>query len=464
MAHVEPTRMFHKIHRIHMVGIGGAGMSGIAEVLNAMSYQVAGSDLRLSATTERLTSLGMRVMEGHDAANVGDAQVVVYSSAVKPGNPELVAASRRNIPVIERSEMLGELTRLAFCIGVAGTHGKTTTTSMIGHILTRSGMAPTIIVGGTAKNLGSGGVLGGGRYMVVEADEYARTFLKMFPCVGVVTTLEVDHLDCYENLDDLRSAFAEYLSRLPFYGMAFMGIDDQNVRGLIHNLSRPFVTYGFAVDADFRAVDVERDGFAMRFGVERGGERLGTIDLRIPGEHNVQNALAAVAVCLELDVPFTDIADALAGFMGVDRRFQIRGEVDGVTVVDDYAHHPTELAATLRAARNGWSKGRVLCVFQPHLYSRTREFQREFAEALGMCDLAVVMDIFAAREAPIEGVSSDMIADWCGELGNVETRRVVSFADAAQVLRDEMKPGDLVLTVGAGDVWKVGSMLLGEQV
>ena len=454
---------FHKIRRIHLVGIGGAGMSGIAEVLHELGFRISGSDMRLSAVTERLSSLGIRVCEGHDAANIGDAQVVVYSSAVKKDNPELVAAVQENVPVIERSEMLGELTRLGFCVGVAGSHGKTTTTSMVGHILKVAGMDPTIIVGGRAESLGAGGVLGSGRLLVVEADEYARTFLKMFPTLAVVTTLDAEHLDIYDGLEDLTSAFLTYLARVPFYGMNILSADDPNVRALVPHVTRPLVTFGLSSDADVRAVDVRLDGFVASCTVVRDGETLGTISLRTPGEHNVRNALAAVTVALELDVPFDAIQRGLASFSGVDRRFQFRGELDGVTVVDDYAHHPTELLATLRTARTGWRKGRVLCVFQPHLYSRTMHFQEEFAQALMEADSALIMDIYAAREAPIEGVTSELIVERCTQLGHSDAVLVGGAEGVLKGLRDRARAGDLVLTVGAGDVWKIGERYLSGE-
>lgn len=455
--------MFHKIRNIHMVGIGGSGMSGIAEVLRALDFTVTGSDLRLSPVTEKLTQLGISVHEGHRPDYVRDAHVVVYSSAVQPNNAEVVAAKERGIPVIPRSEMLGELTRMRFTIGIAGTHGKTTTTSMAGQILTTAGEMPTIIVGGIAKSLGSGGILGKGRYFVVEADEYARTFLHMFPTIAVVTSLEADHLDCYEDLDDIRDTFSRYLERLPFFGAAVMCIDDPNVRDLIPRVQRTVITYGLENDSDVTARELIMERLSSSFTVVADGADLGRVKLPIPGRHNVLNALAAVTVARELDVPIDAIREGLAAFSGVDRRFQRRGEVGGVTIIDDYAHHPTALRETLRTARNGWTTGRVVAVFQPHLYSRTRDFCEDFAAALDEADIAVVTDIYPSREKPIDGVTSDLISNAAREAGFKPVTRVGNIEDTVSCVRSLMKPGDMVLTIGAGDINRVGTALLDSE-
>lgn len=460
---VPSVPMFHKIRRIHMVGIGGSGMSGMAEVLCALGFTVTGSDQRLSAVTARLSGLGIRVTKGHCPENVLGAQVVVYSSAVKQDNVEIVAARERSIPVIERAEMLGELTRMKFTIGVAGTHGKTTTTSMIGQILTVAGLKPTIIVGGIARSLGSGGILGEGSHLVVEADEYARTFLRMYPTLGVVTTLEADHLDVYRDLDDIREAFLAYLSRIPFYGVAVLGVDDPNVAGLLPKVRRPTVTYGLSDRADVRATDIRSEGFRSRFAVVARGNPVGEVHLPVPGLHNVQNALAAVAAAAELDISFEDMREGLSRFSGVDRRFQIRGVVDGATIVDDYAHHPTALRVTLDTARRGWRDGRILIVFQPHLFSRTRDFHREFGEALLGADVAIVTDIYPAREAPLPGVTSELIVNASRKCGHPRVLSARGLDEATALVKEEMRPGDLVITVGAGDVSKVGTSLLNEH-
>ena len=460
MSHVEAVPMFHKVRRIHLVGIGGSGMSGIAEVLHALGFEVSGSDMRESPATQRLADMGISVRHGHRAEHVEGAQVVVYSSAVRPENVELVAAAERRIPVIPRAEMLGELTRMKFTVGVAGTHGKTTTTSMIGQILTAAGLMPTIIVGGIARSLGSGGILGSGRHLVVEADEYARTFLRMYPTIAVVTSLEAEHLDIYKDLQDVSDTFAAYLERLPFFGVAVLEIDDPNVRALLPRVHRSVVTYGESSEAAVRAEEIRLSGFTSSFDVVAGGRAVGRIDIPVPGRHNVRNALGAVAVAMELGIPFDQIRSGIAAFSGVDRRFQVRGVVDGVTVVDDYAHHPTELSATLSTARECWTNGRVIVVFQPHLYSRTRDFPREFADALAMADVAIVTDIYPAREAPIEGVTSELIVSRSRELGHTHVVPVHGLDEAAEAVREHMRPGDLVLTVGAGDVNRVCAALL----
>ncbi|HPC43944.1 MAG TPA: UDP-N-acetylmuramate--L-alanine ligase [Candidatus Latescibacteria bacterium] len=452
--------MFHKIRRIHMVGIGGSGMSGIAEVLHSLGFAVTGSDRLLSPVTARLESIGIPVAEGHDAANVRGAQVVVYSSAVKADNPELLAAQAGKIPVIERSEMLGELTRMRFTIGIAGTHGKTTTTSMVGQLLTHAGMAPTIIVGGITKSLGSGGILGKGGYFVVEADEYARTFLRMFPTIGVITTLEADHLDCYRDFGEIESAFKAYLERLPFFGVAILGIDDPNVRALVPSIRRRVVTYGFAGDADVRAIDVRSWEKGSRFSVVANGENLGEVALAVPGRHNVQNALAAIVVARDLGVSVQQIREGLAGFSGVDRRFQVRGKVHGATIIDDFAHHPTAVRVTLDTARSMAGEGaRLLVAFQPHLFSRTRDMYEEFGAALARAELVLVLDIYPSRETPIEGVTSRLVAEACSRAGARDVREVHSHEEAAAILRDSARSGDIVLTIGAGDIWKVGTAL-----
>lgn len=443
-----------------MIGIGGSGMSGIAEVLHALGFTVTGSDLRGSETVEHLRSLGIPIHIGHAAENIRGAHVVVYSSAVRPDNIEVIAATEHKIPVIERAEMLGELTRMKFTIGVAGTHGKTTTTSMLGQILTSAGDHPTIIVGGIAKSLGSGGILGEGHHFVVEADEYRRTFLRMFPTIAIVTSLEADHLDCYEDLDDIRATFAAYLERLPFFGVAIMCIDDPNVRDLMPQVQRSVVSYGFSEDADIRATALATSGFSCEYDVVAYGEALGRIRLPAPGKHNVRNSLAAVVAARELDIPFDAIQEGLAAFSGVDRRFQLLGTVNGVTIVDDYAHHPTALRETLRTARQGWDSGRIVVLFQPHLFSRTRDFQKEFAAALMDCDVAILSDIYPSREQPIPGVSSELIIEHARAYGHPNAYSIGKLSNAIEALNSELKSGDLLLTVGAGDVHTVGKMLL----
>jgi UDP-N-acetylmuramate--alanine ligase len=463
MTNIDAFPMFHKISRIHMIGIGGSGMSGIAEVLHALGFEVSGSDMNPSETTRKLQTLGIIISEGHKASNISDAHVVVFSSAVRPDNVEVVEAMARKIPVIERAEMLGELTRMKFTVGISGTHGKTTTTSLAGQILTAAGFQPTIIVGGIAQSLGSGGILGEGHHFVVEADEYQRTFLQMFPTIAVVTSIEADHLDCYRDLDDIRETFAAYLSRLPFFGVAIMCIDDPNVRDLAAAVQRSLVTYGLSKDADIRATNIELRGFSSSFELIAQGESIGRVEVPIPGEHNVRNTLAAIAVGRELGIPIEVASSGLASFSGVNRRFQIRGAHDGVTVVDDFAHHPTALRETLRTAKKAWGDGRVVVVFQPHLFSRTRDFQHEFAESLLGADVAFVADIYPSREKPMPGVTSELIVSHGQTLNHPDIRLSGSLDDTVAQLRSELRDGDLLMTVGAGDVNTVGDAILDTE-
>ena len=456
--------------RIHMVGIGGIGMSSIAEVLLNRGFEITGSDLKKSDVTARLEELGATIHEGHAAEHVEDADVVVYSSAVKDPsqNPETAEAQRRLIPIIKRSEMLGELMRAKFGVGIAGTHGKTTTTTMVGLVAKHAGLDPTIIVGGKVAVFGSNAVAGGGEVIVVEADEYDRTFLRLAPIVAVVTNIEADHLDIYADLDDIKDAFVQFANSVPFFGAAILCLDDENVRSVLGRIHRPVRTYGTTRQASLRAEGIEQVGATTRFDVYEGVERLGGITLHAPGLHNVRNALAAVAVGLELGVAFADIAAALAEYEGVDRRFQVKGEAaftaDGETgtvlVVDDYAHHPTEVEATLAAAARGWSDRRVVAVFQPHLYSRTKELAEEFALAFYDADVLVITDVYAAREEPIEGVSGQLVADLARQYGHRDVHYVSQKGALPAHLQSLVQPGDLVVTMGAGDVYKFGEAFL----
>jgi UDP-N-acetylmuramate--alanine ligase len=452
---------FGRIKNVHMVGIGGIGMSSIAEVLLARGYRVSGSDLQTSSVTERLESLGATVHEGHAAEYVADADVVVYSSAVKPAqNPETAEAERRRIPLIRRAEMLGELMRAKYGVGIAGTHGKTTTTSMTGLIVQEGGFDPTIIVGGKVAVFDSNAVSGEGDIIIIEADEYDRTFLRLTPVLSVITNIEADHLDIYADLEDLKEAFVQFANSVPFFGAAILCLDDDTVREVIGDVERRVITYGTTRQAQIRAEGLVQEGALTRFGVVRESTLLGDVTLHAPGLHNVRNALAAVAVGLELDIPFAKIQKALAAFTGVDRRFQIKGQVGGVIVIDDYAHHPTEIEATLDAASNGWSDRRIVAVFQPHLYSRTRDFQDGFARAFYDADVLVVTEIYGAREQPIEGVTGKMLADLTSRYGHRDVRFVGDKDDVPAYLLDVARPGDLVLTMGAGDVWKCGERFL----
>jgi UDP-N-acetylmuramate--alanine ligase len=453
-----------RIRQIHMVGIGGIGMSSIAEVLLNRGYAVTGSDLKTSDVTEHLESLGATIYEGHAAEQVGEADVVVYSSAVDPDdNPETLEAERRRISLIPRAEMLGELMRMKFGVGIAGTHGKTTTTTMTGLVATEGGFDPTIIVGGKVAVFGSNAVAGQGDIIIIEADEYDRTFLRLTPSLAVITNIEEDHLDIYENLDDIRNAFVQYANSVPFFGAAILCLDDPIVQQIVGRIERRVVTYGTTRQAEVRADDIIQKGLEVHFNVFAQDEKMGEMMVRAPGVHNVRNALAAVAVGRELDIPFAKIRAGLTQFSGVQRRFQKLGEAQGITVVDDYAHHPTEVTATLEAASEGWPDRRIVAVFQPHLYSRTRDFQEAFGRAFFNADVLVVTDVYGAREEPIKGISGQLIADLATRYGHRHVLSVPDKEDVPERLLQFTQPGDVVLTLGAGDIWRYGKAFL-EQL
>lgn len=444
-----------------MVGIGGIGMSGIAEVLLNNGFRVTGSDLSLSEVTERLATLGATIRQGHDAAYVEEADVVVYSSAVKPDeNPETQEAERQRIPIIPRAVMLGELMRVKYGIGIAGTHGKTTTTSMTGLVVTEGGFDPTIIVGGKVTVFGSNAVVGEGDIIVIEADEYDRTFLRLTPSLAVVTNIEEEHLDTYRDLDDIKSAFIQYANAVPFFGAAILCLDDQHVQEIVTSVDRRVVTYGTSRQAEIRAENIEQEGLQTRFRVMHGTEELGPIELQLPGLHNVRNALAAIAVGLELEIEFSHIQRALSRFTGVQRRFQKVGEVGDIMILDDYAHHPTEVAATLEAAAAGFPKRRIVAVFQPHLYSRTRDFQNEFVRVFFNADVLVLTDVYGSREKPIPGVDGQMLADLAVKYGHRDVHYVQKKEDLPDRVAELVRPGDLVITMGAGDIYRYGLQLL----
>ena len=445
-----------------MVGIGGIGMSSIAEVLIARGYTVTGSDLRASDTTARLESLGAKVYEGHAATQVDGADVVVYSSAVKPQeNAETQEAERQRIPLIRRADMLGELMRMKYGVGIAGTHGKTTTTTMVGLVVGQHDLDPTIIVGGKVASFdATNAVSGEGDLIIVEADEYDRTFLRLTPVLAVITNIEADHLDIYDGLEDIKGAFTEFANSVPFFGAAILCIDSPTVREVIRQIGRRVVTYGLSRQATIRAEHVRQEGPVTRFQVVRETELLGEVSLQAPGLHNVRNALAAVAVGLELEIPFETITAGLAAFTGVERRFQVKGEAGGVLVVDDYAHHPTEIEATLEGASNGWPERRVVAVFQPHLYSRTRDFQHDFARSFFNADVLVFTDVYPARENPIPGIDGRLLAQLATRYGHRNTHYVEDKADLPDYLFTLCEDGDLVVTMGAGDVWRSGERFL----
>jgi len=443
--------VFLKTRHIHLVAIGGIGMSGIAEILLNLGFTVSGSDLHDTAATRRLAELGATIHIGHRETQIGGADVVVYSSAVTAANPEIVAARRRGVPVIRRAEMLAELMRMKHGIAVAGSHGKTTTTALTAQVLAAGGLDPTILIGGRALATGRNAQLGGGEYLVAEADESDGSFLRLTPTLAVVTNIDLEHVDHYADLPELRAAFVEFLDRVPFYGTCVLCADDPELRGLIPAIERRTVTYALDGEADIRG-RVADDG-ATRARVEVDGVEQGEIRLHVPGRHNLQNALAAVAVGLELGLDFPTIAEALAAFSGVGRRYEDRGEHDGVLVVDDYGHHPTELAATLRVAR---ASGRpVAALFQPHRYSRTQRFRAEFADVLASADRVGLLPVYAASEAPLPGVDSGVIEAAMRRKGLSDVTLLGGPEDLPAWLDDVVRPGDLLLTLGAGDIGRM---------
>jgi UDP-N-acetylmuramate--alanine ligase len=455
--------MFRRIQHVHFVGIGGIGMSGIAEVLVNLGFRVSGSDAKRSNVTDRLQEMGVEFTEGHDAANVGDAHVVVRSTAVRDDNPEIEEAERRSIPVIPRAEMLAELMRLKpHSVAVAGSHGKTTTTSMVSTVLGHAGLDPTIVVGGVVGAFGSNAHLGTSDLMVVEADESDRSFLMLTPTIAVVTNIDREHMDYYHDMDDVRACFTNFVNKVPFYGVSVLCLDDPNVQAIVPSVERRRMTYGLSAQADVSAHGIRYDeNFGSQFTVWRGSEVMGEITLRVPGLHNVYNALAAIAVGFELDVPFTQIADALANFTGAGRRFQFRGEVNGVLVVDDYGHHPTEVRATLAAAKIGSGGKHIVVLFQPHRYTRTHDLMQEFARSFNNADTLLITDIYAASEDPIEGVTAESLTTAIKKFGHKNVRYIGALENAAEILKEEVQAGDIVITLGAGTVNRVCEQLLG---
>ncbi len=455
--------VLRKIRSLHFVGIGGTGMCGMAEVLFNLGYRVTGSDLAPSEATDRLIKLGIPVAFGHKRENIFGANVLVVSSAVKEDNPEVAAARKDKIPVIRRAEMLGELMRMKFGIAVSGTHGKTTTTSMIGQILSSAGLDPTIVVGGRVVNLDTHAKLGQGEFMVAEADEYDRSFLMLSPHIAVATNLEADHLDYYKNLDEIKEAFVQFLNRVPFYGTIILCADEPNLRLIEPLLTRPVLRYGLtcpAKDCDFWGEDIRMEGLVTRFVIKTKLGEKQQIELHIPGVHNVKNALATAAVGREIGMGWDKIAAGLAEFRGVRRRFEIKGKGRGVIVVDDYAHHPTEIETTIRAARAAFPKNRLIAVFQPHLFSRTRDFALEFAVALSHADRAVLTEIYPSREQPIPGVTSALILEGFEKVGYKNFDFISRWEDVPEVLLPRLKEGDLVITLGAGSIYRASEKLV----
>jgi len=450
---------FRNFQRIHLVGIGGIGMSGIAEVLLTLGYSVSGSDTKPSNITERLQDLGATIHEGHKATNVEGAHVVVTSSAIKSDNPEVVEAHKRKIPVIPRAEMLAELMRLKYGIAVAGAHGKTTTTSMVASVLAAAHLDPTFVVGGRVNQAGTTARLGKGEFFVVEADESDRSFLLLAPVVAVVTTIDREHLDQYSSLDDIQDAFVQFVNRVPFYGAAILCLDEPNVQAIVPNVKRPIITYGTSSQADLIISDIKLEGLGSEFRLTYKGDDLGVFQLfHPPGIHNVRNAAAAAAVALYLNVPAELIREGLGKFAGVARRFDIKGAVNDITVIDDYGHHPAEIRVTLEAARI-CKFNRLLVLFQPHRFTRTQHLWDEFCRAFNQADVLVLTDIYAASEQPIEGVTGEALAAAVSAAGHRNARYRAAMPEALDELVREARAGDAILTIGAGSVGRASEEL-----
>jgi UDP-N-acetylmuramate--alanine ligase len=449
--------MFKKIKKIHFVGIGGSGMSGIAEVLLNLGYQISGSDLKETEVTERLKKLGARIFYAHKRENIAGVQVVVVSSAITKDNPEVLSALEQKIPVIPRAEMLAELARLKYTIAIAGTHGKTTTTSLIGTILSEANFDPTLVVGGRLRGLDTGAKLGKGDFLVAEADESDGSFLKISPTITIVTNIDDDHLDHYGTMEKLENTFVQFINKVPFYGWSILCLDDPGIRKILSSLERKFYTYGLENNADFMAKDIIYDNWESKFTVYFQGKKIGQVNLHLPGRHNISNALAAIACAINLEINFPVIKKALAGFKGIERRLQVRGEKNSITVIDDYGHHPSEIKATLSAIKQRWAKNRLIVIFQPHRYTRTKILADEFGQAFTQADIIKLMEIYPAGEKPLPGISAKLIYDSIKKKGmNVN---MFSSGEVSKLVK-ELKPGDIVLTLGAGDVWKLGEELL----
>ena len=453
-----------RIKQVHFVGIGGSGMSGIAEVLANIGYEITGSDIAENAMTERLASLGAKIFKGHAASNIEGANVVVTSTAVSANNPEVVAAKEANIPVVPRAEMLAEIMRFSNGIAVAGTHGKTTTTSLVTSLLAEGGLDPTYVIGGRLNSSGSNSRLGTGEYLVAEADESDASFLLLQPMISVVTNIDADHLSTYDNdFEKLKDTFVEFLHHLPFYGLAVLCVDDENVCDILPKVTRTIVTYGIHFDADIRAKNVRYDGTKSYFTVERTENATLDITLNMPGEHNIQNALAAIAIATELGVSDEHILSGLDKFQGVGRRFQCYGEIQmhqgSVMLVDDYGHHPTEMEATMKAIRSAWPDRRMVVMFQPHRYTRTRDLFEDFAQVLSEPDVLVLLDIYAATEEPIAGADGRSLSRAIRNRGNVDPIFVADTKDIVEILQNQLKDGDVLLTLGAGSVGTISAGL-----
>jgi UDP-N-acetylmuramate--alanine ligase len=455
--------VYLKKYHIHFVGIGGIGMSGIAELLLNLGYKVSGSDVKRSDITDRLKTLGGTIFKGHAAENIKAADVVVVSSAIDPDNPEVLAAGQASIPVIPRAEMLAELMRLKYSIAIAGAHGKTSTTSIVASVLAEGKLDPTVVIGGKLKSIGSNAVLGKGDFIVAEADESDGSFLKFSPTIAVVTNIDKEHLDFYADLEAIKTVFLNFLDRIPFYGLAVLCLDNEPIQDLIPRIKKRYTTYGMTSQADFQIRDVEFGQQKSRFDIYHHGKKLGMINLNLPGIHNVYNATASIAVGVELNIAFDQIKSALETVEGVQRRLEIKGESNGVTVIDDYGHHPTEIKVTLETIEENWQNRRKVVVFQPHRYSRTRALFDEFSRAFYQSDILVVLPIYAASEKKIAGVTSQNLCEEIKAHGHKEVIHADGFKAALSHLKQTLQPGDVLLTLGAGDVYKVGEMFLNKK-
>ncbi|NNE99719.1 MAG: UDP-N-acetylmuramate--L-alanine ligase [Pyrinomonadaceae bacterium] len=455
--------MFRHVKNIHFIGIGGIGMSGIAEVLCNLKFNVTGSDLNKSKNTARLETLfNIKVYEGHSAENVGEAQVVVYSSAIKEDNPEIQAAKEKKIPIIPRAEMLAELMTLKpYSVAISGSHGKTSTTSMVATVLGHAGIDPTTVVGGVVDTLGSNAKLGKSDWFVTEADESDRSFLMLYPTIAVVTNIDREHMESYKGMDDVMECFTDFGNKVPFYGANIICLDDPNVQSIIPDLNRRVITYGFSRQADVSAENIVfNDDFGSTFTVVKRDQELGEINLPVPGKHNVYNALAATTVALELEVPFEKIAEAFAEFKNANRRFQYKGEIGDIKVFDDYGHHPTEILATLEAAKNGADGRRIVIVFQPHRYSRTQDLMEDFATSFNNADVVYLLDIYPASEMPIAGITAEVLAEKIEEFGHKNVQHIGEVSTAAEKVAMDLAANDLVITLGAGSITNLSDEIL----
>ncbi|MDP6339461.1 MAG: UDP-N-acetylmuramate--L-alanine ligase [Candidatus Marinimicrobia bacterium] len=448
--------MFRKVNKVHFVGIGGIGMSGIAELLLNLGFTITGSDLNDSEIIQNLKARGAMVFEGHNASHVCDCEVLVYSSAVPKDNPELIAALEKSIPIIKRAEMLGELIALKqTSIGVGGTHGKTSTSSMIGALLSNAGLDPTLVVGGLVKNIDTNSQLGSGDLIVVEADEYDKSFLQLKSTIAVITNIEQEHMDCYADLDDLHNSFAQFANSVPFYGAVVACLDSPGVQDIIPKIKRPVITYGFSSQAEISAKKIRTNKTETKYSLYQNNQKCGDVTLQVPGRHNVLNSLAATAIGFEMGLDAKSIVAGIGSYGGVRRRFEIKGIARDVMVVDDYAHHPTEVSATLQAARDGWER-RIIAVFQPHLFSRTRDFYKEFAAAFMDSDILIVTDIYPAREKPIDGVTGKLVYEAAKSTGHKNVYYIPDLEDLQIALDNTIQENDMVITIGAGTIWRYG--------